>query len=533
MLQFSRIKIGFIVFVCLFGLAAAIPNFLSEDQRNALPGFLPSDTLSLGLDLRGGVHLLLEAKTEDVIAVRLENLAGQVQDLRRSVRALNFRNIQVDDRSVSFEVTREDMVERAREELLPLTQPTPGVNPLLSGGVQEVDLARDGTRFTLTLTDQGIQSQKRDAIQRSMQVIRDRVDPSGTREITLQPQGDDRIILQVPGADDPAALLRLIQTTAKLTFHDVDTSISPEDIARGRLRPSQLLLPLKDGGSVVIKKRVIVAGEDLIKANPSYDENGRPAVAFTFNNRGARRFGNHTRENVGRPFAIVLDDIVISAPRIISPILGGQGQITGVGNVEDATELATLLEAGALPVELTVMEQRTVGPDLGADSIEAGKLAAIVGFAAVIIYMLLSYGRFGLAANVALIVNLILIMGALSIFQATLTLPGIAGIVLTIGMAVDANVLIFERIREEQGAGRKPFAAMEQGYSQAFSTILDANITTFIAAAILYLLGSGPVQGFAVTLGIGIVTSMFTAVVLTRLLLATWVRRARPQVLPI
>ncbi|WP_417457365.1 protein translocase subunit SecD [Kordiimonas sp.] len=535
MLTFPRWKVLMIAAVCLFGVLAALPNFLTEEQRSELPGFLPSKTLSLGLDLQGGVYLLLGAETQDVVDTRLNNLADQVRDIRRSVRSLNFRNVRTDGHSVVFEVTREDQVEEARKELLPLTQNSVGAtNPLMGGGVQEIEMSHEGLEFRLALTDAGIEVQKREAIARAMEVIRKRVDPDGTKEITLQPQGNDRIILEVPGASDPEEIKRLIGKTAKLTFHDVNTNVSPEDIARGRLGPRERAVPMSDQpGSVVIKERVIVSGDDLTDAKAAFDQNGRPAVAFTFNTSGARRFGNHTRDNIGRPFAIVLDNSVISAPTIQSAIMGGQGQITGVGNSAEAQELATLLKAGALPVPLTVMEQRTVGPDLGSDSIEAGEWAATVGFAGVILFMLLAYGGFGIAANIALITNLVLIMGALSMFQATLTLPGIAGIVLTIGMAVDANVLIFERIREEQSNGRKPFGAMEHGYGEALSTIMDANITTFIAAAVLYMLGSGPVQGFAVTLAIGILTSMFTAVVLTRLILATWLKRAQPARLPV
>ncbi|GHF26065.1 hypothetical protein GCM10017044_21150 [Kordiimonas sediminis] len=534
MLTFPRWKKLFILLVCLGGILTALPNFLTEEQRSELPAMMPSDTLSLGLDLQGGVHLLLEAETDDVVDTKLKNLAEQVRDIRKSVAHLNFRNIRISGTSVTFEVTRDEYIERAREELLPITQTTTGgVNPLLGGGVQEVTLEREGRKFTLNLTPEGINVQKRDAVARAMEVIRRRVDPNGTREITVQREGDDRIVLQVPGEDDPEALKRIIQTAAKLTFHDVVTDLSQQDMQRGRLGAGVSLLPLKEGGMIAIRDRVIVDGADLTNAQPSFDQNGRPAVSFTFNTSGARKFGNHTRANIGRPFAIALDEVVISAPTIQSAILGGSGIITGAGDVTETQELATLLKAGALPIPLEVLEQRTVGPDLGADSIAAGEWAAVIGFVGVIIFMTVSYGLFGIAANIALVVNLILIMGALSLFGATLTLPGIAGIVLTIGMAVDANVLVFERIREEQNAGAKPFTAMEQGYGQAFSTIMDANITTFIAAALLYVLGSGPVQGFAVTLGVGIVTSIFTAVVLTRFFLASWVTRARPEKLPI
>ncbi len=544
MLTFPRWKVIMIALVCLFGIVTALPNFLSENQRDGLPGFMPEQTLSLGLDLQGGVHLLFGAETEDVVAARLANLADQIRDLSREegrrrdvprAERATFTGVRVDGQSVSATLRIPELTDRGRELLLPLTQSQVGgtLNAALGGGIQEVTMERDGATFTLTLTEPGIEFQKRDAIARSMQVIRKRVDPAGTKEITLQPQGSDRIILEVPGASDPEEIKRVVGKTAKLSFHDVITGLSASDIQNGRLRPRQKEMPLKDGGTIVINERVIVSGDDLTDAKPSFDQRGQPVVSFTFNLAGSKRFGTHTANNVGRPFAIVLDGVVISAPNIIGPILGGSGMITGSGDIAEVNELATLLKAGALPVKLTVLAERTVGPDLGADNIEAGSTAAMIGFVLVILYMVASYGRFGLAANLALITNLVLITGVLSLFQATLTLPGIAGIVLTIGMAVDANVLIFERIREEQRAGAKPFQAMERGYGQAFSTIMDANITTFIAAAVLYFLGSGPVQGFAVTLGIGILTSMFTAVVLTRYVLSSWLKRARPTTLPI
>ncbi len=543
MLNFPRWKVIMIAFVCLYGITTALPNFLPENNRNSLPGFMPSQTLSLGLDLRGGVNLLFAAQTDDVIKARLENLEDQVRDISRTearrrdiprAERVLFADYRKGDTSVTMRLQNPDQAERARQLLLPLTQTTVGAtNPVLGGGVQEVTLDRDEAIFTLSLTEQGIVVQQRDAISRAMEVIRRRVDPDGTKEITLQPQGNDRIILEVPGASDPAEIKAVVGETARLSFHDVVQGLSQDDIARGRVGAGAEAAPFRDGGAIVIKSREIVSGDDLTDAKPSYDQNGQPVVQFSFNLTGAKRFGTHTANNVGRPFAIKLDDTVISAPTINGPILGGSGIITGVGNIEEVNRLATQLKSGALPVELTVLTERLIGPGVGADNIEAGSLAAIVGFVAVIIYMIVSYGRFGLAANVALITNLILITGTLSLFQATLTLPGIAGIVLTIGMAVDANVLIFERIREEQRTGAKPFQAMERGYGQAFSTIMDANITTFIAAAILYFLGTGPVQGFAVTLAIGILTSMFTAVVLTRFILASWLKRARWATLPI
>jgi len=541
MLNFPRWKVLMIVGFVLFGILTSLPNFLTEKQAESLPGFMPSDTLSLGLDLKGGVYLLFEAKTEDIIGLRLKTLASQIRDMsttegrRRDIprpERVRFDGVSTETNSVTFKLRDSAHEQKALNLLNPVIETQIG-GGLTGVGITELELSNEGDQFTITLTEQGIIQQQRDAISRSIQVIRERVDPTGVKEISLKPSGNNRIILEVPGASDPQEIIRLVGRTARLSFHDVVSNLSAAEIQAGPLRPRQLRKDFKRGGKIVIHEREIVSGDDLTDASVTFDEQGQPAVAFVFNSRGGRRFGDHTRKNIGRPFAILLDDLVISAPRIVSPILTGSGQITNMGSVADANELALLLKSGALPVKLTVKAQKTVGPDMGADGVAAGSLAAMVGFIAVVIYMVLSYGRFGLAANVALIVNLFMIIGLLSLSGATLTLPGIAGIVLTIGMAVDANVLVFERIREEQRLGRKPFQAFSNGYEQAFSTIMDANITTFIAAAVLYMLGTGPVQGFAVTLAFGILTSMFTAILLTRLILATWLKRARPASLPI
>lgn len=543
MLNFPRWKVVTIAFVVLMGIITALPNFLSESQRNSLPAFMSSETLNLGLDLQGGVYLLFEAKTDDIVETRLTNLAEQVRELsreegrRRDIgrdERVTFSNVRAVGNGVEFTLRNENLVEQAREKLLPFTQTQVGGNSLGAGGTSEMTLSRDGATFRLELTEQGILVQQREAITRSLEVLRRRVDPDGVREISLRPSGNNRITLEIPGADNAEEIIALATKTAKLSFHDVNTDVSGEDISAERFNKARFeRASMKEGGFIVINKREIISGDDLNDAKPAFGQDGRPVVTFAFNTAGSKRFANHTVKNVGRPFAIKLDDTIISAPNIQEPIMGGSGQISGVGTVADSQELATLLKSGALPVKLTVETQKTVGPDMGADGVAAGKLASIVGFVGVVIYMIISYGRFGLAANAALITNLVLIMGALSLFQATLTLPGIAGIVLTIGMAVDANVLVFERIREEQNSGKKPFQALEHGYAQAFSTIMDANITTFIAAAVLYMLGSGPVQGFAVTLAIGILTSMFTAIMLTRFLLTSWVTRAQPKKLPL
>ncbi|MEC9454329.1 MAG: protein translocase subunit SecD, partial [Pseudomonadota bacterium] len=364
-------------------------------------------------------------------------------------------------------------------------------------------------------------------------------DETGVSEPTIQRQGEDRILVQLPGLQDPERLKRLLGKTAKMSFHLVDQTVSELDLARGRLPPGTMRLPADDevdseGNArfYPIRKRVMVSGDALVDSQPTFQDN-QAVVSFRFDASGAKKFGRVTQENVGRPFAIVLDGKVISAPVIREAILGGSGIISGNFNTQSAKELALLLRAGALPAPMNILEERTVGPDLGADSVEAGKIASAIGLIAVLVFMLLYYGLFGIVADIALILNLIIIFGVLSILQATLTLPGIAGIVLTIGMAVDANVLIYERIREEMKSGRSPFSAMEAGYKRAFTTIFDSNLTTLIAAVILYLFGSGPVQGFAVTLGIGILTSMFTAMLVSRYILVWWLKRFRPKTLPL
>jgi preprotein translocase subunit SecD len=376
------------------------------------------------------------------------------------------------------------------------------------------------------------------AVAQSVEIVRRRIDEVGTREPTIQRQGENRILVQVPGEKDPDSIKRLLGQTAKLTFHLVDLDTSMEQALAGNLPPGSELLPSDENDAsgqaaqYVVRKRVEVSGESLVDAQPTYYQN-QPVVSFRFDSVGGRKFGNVTRDHVGELLAIVLDGRVISAPRIDEPILGGSGIIRGSFTVQEANELAVLLRAGALPAPLEIVEERTVGPDLGADSIQAGKVASVIGLILVALAMGLYYGLFGVFANIALIVNLVLIIAALSVLQATLTLPGIAGIVLTMGMAVDANVLIFERIREEARVGRPPMSAIDAGYREAMRTIIDANLTTLIAAVLLYAFGSGPVRGFAVTLGIGIITSMFTAITFTRLLMATWFRRTRPAMLPV
>ena len=535
MLHFAKWKTTLILLVCLIGIAMALPNVMSKSALNALPEWLPHKSMHLGLDLQGGSHLLLELETKDVVTAML---SSTVDDVRKAMRTakIGYRNLRRAETSVSLTIRKPEQVERAYTLLRALALPVSG--GLLSQFGQEGNLthavSREGdTSIKLLLTPVSIKARISSAVNQSIEIVRRRIDELGTTEPTIQQQGADRILVQVPGLQDPQRLKDLLGKTAKLVFRLVDTSVQPTP---GRKAPAGSELLQSDETPSVpyfVRKRVMVSGENLVDAQPGFDQRtNRPIVNFRFDSTGAKRFGRATQVNVGRPFAIVLDGKVVSAPVIQEPILGGSGQISGQFTVQQVNDLSILLRAGALPAKLTIVEERTVGPGLGADSIAAGKIAAILGMIAVVFFIIISYGLFGIFANVALAVNILLIAGVLSFLQATLTLPGIAGIVLTIGMAVDANVLIYERIREEALAGKSPIAAIDAGYRRALGTILDANITTFLAAIILFQLGSGPVRGFAVTLAIGIVTSVFTAFTLTRLLVAWWVRTRRPAEIP-
>lgn len=539
MLYFTPWKTGLVALVCLLGVAFTLPNFLTEQTRASIPDWLPRNAVNLGLDLQGGAHLLLEVDMDTVIEQRLESLLSAVRGALREDR-IRYTGIRHEGHSVKVRITRPEDLQTAlnnAEDLAVFVPP----NPLTgTGGGRDIEAAiEDDQVLTVSLSEAAIEDRKRSALEQSVEIIRKRIDELGTREPTIQRQGSDRILIQVPGLTNPDDLDRLIGKTAKMEFRLVDGTTSAEEARQtGRIPPGSELLPSVekiDGNPqawYLVRKRVMVGGEDLEDASATFQQN-QPVVQFRFNALGAKRFGDVTANNVGRPFAIVLDDEVISAPVIREPILGGSGVISGNFSVKETQDLAILLRAGALPAPLKIIEKRNVGASLGADSVAAGEIACIIAFVAVMIFMVVSYGLFGLAADVALIINVFLIFGALSGLGATLTLPGIAGIVLTIGMAVDANVLVFERIREEIKLGKSPFNAMEAGYQRALGTILDANITTFLAAVILFGMGSGPIKGFAVTLGIGILTSVFTAVTVTRLMLVTWLRKRRPQALPI
>jgi len=526
MLRFPTWKVGIVLAICLAGLVFSLPNLFPRAQMERMPDWLPHQQINLGLDLQGGSHLLLEVGLAAVIEERLDTLLDDVRTTLRQAR-IGYRGLGVAGEAVTLTLTDTASTPQALDLLAELNP-----NPL----APELALTEaGGGRLELRLTETATAELTDSAVRQSLEIVRRRIDEVGTREPTIQRQGRDRILVQVPGEKDPDSIKRLLGQTAKLTFHLVDLETSLDQALSGNLPPGSMLLPTDEGdgqAQQVVRKRVEVSGENLIDAQPTYQQN-QPVVSFRFDSVGARRFGNVTRDHVGELLAIVLDAKVISSPRVQEPILGGNGIISGSFTVESANELAILLRAGALPAPLNIIEERTVGPDLGADSIAAGKWASVLALILVMVFMVLYYGRFGIAADVALLTNLILLTAALSLLQATLTLPGIAGIVLTIGMAVDANVLIFERIREEVRVGKSPISAIEGGYRQAMRTIIDANLTTLIAAVLLYAFGSGPVRGFAVTLGIGIVTSMFTAITLTRLLITTWLRRTRPAMLPV
>ena len=533
MLYFTRWKAAAIVLtafvVCLF----AVPNFLPEKMVASWPKWAQRHVV-LGLDLQGGSHILLEV---DSNAVRKEKLEALRDDVRRVLRdaRVGYTGLVVRGNSVEVRIRDNANFDQALNKLRELSQPLGGI--LGGNGARSLDIATEaGNLIRLTLTDPAILERVRQSVEQSIQIIERRVNELGTVEPLIQRQGVDRILVQVPGLQDPTRLKELLGKTAKLDFRMVDTAMPAEQALQGRVPPDDEVLysASQPKTPYLVEKRMLVSGGDLTDAQPGFDQRtSEPIVSFRFNTSGARKFAQVTQENVGKPFAIVLDNEVISAPVIREPILGGSGQISGSFTVESANDLSILLRAGALPAPLTIIEERTVGPGLGADSIAKGKISSYVGAAMVIIFMLVTYGLFGVFANIAVAINVAMIFGVLSLLNATLTLPGIAGIVLTVGIAVDSNVLIYERIREEVRGGRTPINAIDAGFTKALATILDSNITTFIAAAVLFYIGTGPVRGFAVTLGIGIITTVFTAFTLTRLIVATWVWWRRPQRVPI
>jgi preprotein translocase subunit SecD len=533
MLYFTRWKALAIILTALVVCLCAVPNFFPEARVKTWPLWAQRH-LVLGLDLQGGSYLLLEVDSNYVRKEKLDQVRDDVRRVLREAK-IGYTGLNARNDAVEVRISRDTEVPTAVAKLRELSQPLGGL--LGSSGQRSLEVSdAGGGIIRLTIPQAAITDRIRQTIEQSIQIVERRVNQLGTVEPVIQRQGTDRILVQVPGLQDPTELKRILGKTAKMEFRMVDTAVPPDQASQGRAPPEDEILMSAQPPKVpyVIKKQVLVSGGELTDAQPGFDQrSGEPIVTFRFNSAGSRKFAQATSENVGQPFAIVLDNEVISAPVIREPITGGSGQISGNFTVQAANELAILLRAGALPAPLTVIEERTVGPGLGQDSIEKGKLAAYVGSIMVVVFMLLTYRLFGVIANVAVAINVAMIFGVLSLLNATLTLPGIAGIVLTVGIAVDSNVLIYERIREEIRGGRNAISAIDAGFKRALSTILDSNITTFIAAAVLFYIGTGPVRGFAVTLGIGIITTVFTAFTLTRLIVAWWVRWKRPQSVPI
>ncbi len=498
-----------------------------EAAQAAWPDILPSGLMNLGLDLRGGAHLLAEVRLSDVYKQRMDMLWPEVRDALRALRDQTgaVRRQPAPDGMLRVRIENPAGLDAAVAAVRALATP---MVTLTGVGSSDIEVATDAQDIVVQLSQAERAATDDRTMQQSLEIIRRRVDEVGTREPTIQRQGADRILIQVPGIGSAQDLKDLIGTTAQLTFNRV---LSTTANAAAPVQTGEALLPSVDqpGLFYVIDTSPVVSGDELVDAQPAFDQNNRPAVNFRFNPTGARAFGEYTAANIGQPFAIVLDNQVISAPVIQSSIPGGAGVITGRFTSEEATNLAVLLRAGALPAALTFEEERTIGPELGQDSIDAGQRAAWIGLVAVAAFMIACYGWFGVMANISLVINMGLLVGAMSVIGATLTLPGIAGIVLTIGMAVDANVLIYERIREELRDGKSPARAIEIGFDRALSAITDSNVTGLLTAIIMFAVGSGAVRGFAVTMGIGIVTSMFTAVYVTRLIIEIWLNARRPK----
>jgi SecD/SecF fusion protein len=534
MLQVSawvRIVVGLIL---MAGIIIALPNALPANMRNQLPNWLPKNTVSLGLDLQGGSYVLLEVQLDQVVKDQLDSMLG---DIRRSLRKahVGYTDLSHQGETLSLRI-------RDHAQYADALQATKDLNPTIGGaaliGTRQYDIGEPGgDRITLKMTEAYKNQLQKDVVNRSIEVVRKRVDELGTKEPSIEQQGTDRIVVQVPGLSDPKHLLEILQTTAKMTFQMVDeTGDLMAAISQKRVPPNDELLEQEGERNgvkqppILVDKRVLIAGDRLKNASwANNQQTGQVVVTFRFDNVGAREFAETTKDNVGHRFAIVLDKKVLTAPVIREPILGGSGEIEGNFTVQSANDLSVLLRAGALPAPLKPIDQRTVGPELGADSIRAGSIATVAGLALVAVFMVLRYGLFGLFADIAMGLNVVLLMAILTTLGSTLTLPGIAGIVLTLGMAVDANVLIYERMREESRNGRSMLGSIDTGERRAITTIVDANATHLIAALILFELGSGPVRGFAVTLGIGIMTSFFTAVMVTRLIVIGWLHIAKPK----
>jgi preprotein translocase subunit SecD len=527
MLNFPRWKVIGIWAILAFGILLSVPSLLPSSVSDYLPGWAQRTHVNLGLDLAGGSHLLLEADTGDVARARANLIEDTVRRaLRTNTPPIDIGEVSTTGGQLSFVVRDPAQVDAALQVIRDTTRPS------AFGGVREWDVSNQGNRVTLRPTQAGLDNAISQAMTGARDVIDRRINALGTREPTIQREGANRILVEVPGLQNPDQLKALIGRTAHLEFRLVDLSVTPQQIQSGRAPIGSQILPYAEGGPgarIAVQRRAIITGDMISDARQGFDEqDNRPVVNISFDGNGTRRFARVTQENTGKLFAIVLDNVVLSAPRINEPILGGSAKISGSFTVDSANSLAISLKSGSLPVALRVIEERSVGPDLGADSIRFGIIASVVATAAVLIFMFVSYGRFGLYANLAVTINLFVIVGVMALMTSTLTLPGIAGFVLTMGTAVDANVLINERIREERRKGRSVIMAVENGYKEASRTIFEANVIHLIAGSIMLLMGSGPIKGFAVVLLIGIVTSVFTAVVFTRMLVSQWIRRNRP-----
>lgn len=514
MYKLSKFRVMIILAICLVGTFFAIPNIMPKSVK------LPSwwQPVSLGLDLQGGSNLLLQVDFDTVMKDRMSTLEDSARQTLREHR-IRYQNLSADSSSVKVKIDNLN----ARNQAM-------GYFRKLEDGLN-VSVNESGV-IEIKYTDQALAQLRARVLDQSIEIVRRRIDELGTKEPVIQSQGIDRIVVQLPGVQNPEEVKQLLGKTAKMSFHLVDDRTNAADARRGKLNSASRVVSGMDGGEYVIARKSVVGGENLVDSQVSFQDGGA-VVSFKFDNVGGRKFGEVTKNNIGRQLAIVLDNEVISAPVIQSAIMGGSGVITGNFTSEDANELAMLLRSGALPAPLEVLEERTVGAGLGADSIQAGVFASVIGLIAVVVFMIAAYGLFGLFTTIAVFMNLFLMLGAMSFIGTTLTLPGIAGIILTIGMAVDANVLIFERMREEVKNGRSTKDAAEAGFTEAWNTILDSNLTTLVAGFVLFWFGTGPVRGFAVTLTIGIITSMFTSVTVSRLIIAYWISRYKPTRLPI
>jgi preprotein translocase subunit SecD len=522
MLYFANWKVLLICGICALGVLFSLPNLLSPGQLSWLPNSVPHRQVALGLDLRGGSYLLLQVDVAGAQGEQLNSIVDNVRDTLVTAK-IRYTGLRVDGDAIVFSIGDNDQIEPAKAALGKIDR------------TLTVDIGPDGAG-KMQFSAQATEARRSQAVEQSIEIIRRRIDETGTKEPTIQRQGQDRILVELPGIDNPEHVKALLGKTAKLTFQLVDTTVTL-DQARKSLPPGDEILQSAEGArsgptAYVVKKKIMVGGDTLVDAQVTFQDNN-PVISFRFDSAGARRFGDATRDNVGKPFAIVLDSKVITAPVIKEAILGGSGVISGSFSVQSAGDLALLLRAGALPAPITILEERTVGPDLGADSIQAGTTACIVGVALVVVFMVIFYGLFGIFADIALFFNMAIMIACLTLLGATLTLPGIAGIALTMGMAVDANVLIYERIREEMRSGRSMLSSLDAGFKRAFGTILDSHVTTLVAGALLYELGSGPVKGFAVTLSIGVLTSLFSAILVTRLQIVSWLHRFRPKLIPL